>query len=313
MKDLHEEGSVSPQAMRVLKAVKLVNHMPGIGHMAQNGELRKRFTAMEHRWNMPEGLTLEAAELSNSSLEWLYREDAGAKPIILQLHGGGYYGTLHNTYRDMAALYQKLSGGVVASLDYRVAPESPYPAALEDAVEAYAYILAQGYQGQDVIVAGDSAGGGLALALVMYLRDSKMQLPAGVITMSAWTDLTLSGESYAENFDVDPMFGGSTDSLVYHNEYPGEHDPREPYISPLFGEFKGFPPMLMQVGEREMLLSDTLEVARKAKIDGVRVKEQIYPGMFHVFQMGLSRFPESTHAWKEIRKFIREIYQREDK
>ncbi|MBR1770463.1 MAG: alpha/beta hydrolase [Lachnospiraceae bacterium] len=295
--------------MRVLKAVELVSHMPKIGHMAQNGELRKRFTAMEHAWNIPEGLALENVALSNSRLEWLSpTEELLVKPAVLQLHGGGYYGTLHNTYRDMAALYQKLSGGIVASLDYRVAPQDLYPAALEDAVEAYAYILAQGYQGQEMIVVGDSAGGGLALALVMYLRDNRMPLPAGVITMSAWTDLSLSGESYTENFNTDPMFGGSTDTLIYHNEYPGTYDPREPYISPLYGDYKGFPPMLMQVGEREMLLSDTLEVARKAKIDGVRVKEQIYPGMFHVFQMGLSRFPESTHAWKEVRKFIREIY-----
>ena len=134
---LDQEQTVSPQGMRVLKAVELVNHMPGIGHMAQNGELRKRFTAMEHHWNIPEGLALDAVELSNSRLEWLSEENReNAKPIVLQLHGGGYYGTMHNTYRDMAALYRKLSGGVAASLDYRVAPEHPYPAAFEDAIEA---------------------------------------------------------------------------------------------------------------------------------------------------------------------------------
>ncbi|MBP3206028.1 MAG: alpha/beta hydrolase, partial [Lachnospiraceae bacterium] len=184
----------------------------------------------------------------------------------------------------------------------------PYPAAFEDAIEAYRYLLAQGYAGDEIIVAGDSAGGGLALALTLYLRDEMMPLPAAVITMSAWTDLTLSGDSYTENFNTDPMFGGSKDTLVYHNAYPGEHDPREPYISPVFGDYTGFPPMLMQVGEREMLLSDTLEVARKAKICGVHVKEQIFPGMFHVFQMGLTRYPEAEQAWKQVRKFIREIY-----
>ncbi|MBR1855307.1 MAG: alpha/beta hydrolase [Lachnospiraceae bacterium] len=303
-----KETTVSPGGMRALKAVEMLNHMPGIGPKAQSGELRRRFTAMEHHWNVPEGLRHEVLELSNCQMEWLEPEDGeGKKLVVLQLHGGGYYGRLHNTYRNMAALYQKISGGAVASLDYRVAPEHPYPAAFEDAVEAYQYLLAQGYAGDEIFVAGDSAGGGLALALTLYLRDELLPLPAAVITMSAWTDLTLSGDSYTENFNTDPMFGGSTDTLVYHNAYPGEHDPREPYISPLFGDFTGFPPMLMQVGEREMLLSDTLEVARKAKICGVRVKEQIFPGMFHVFQMGLTRYPEAEQAWKQVRKFIRGI------
>ena len=304
-----KETTVSPGGMRALKAVEMLNHMPGIGPMAQNGELRRRFTAMEHHWNVPEGLKHEVIELSNCRMEWIEPESGdGKKLVVLQLHGGGYYGKLHNTYRNMAALYQKISGGAVASLDYRVAPEHPYPAAFEDAIEAYRYLLAQGYAGDEIIVAGDSAGGGLALALTLYLRDEMMPLPAAVITMSAWTDLTLSGDSYTENFNTDPMFGGSTDTLVYHNAYPGEHDPREPYISPVFGDYTGFPPMLMQVGEREMLLSDTLEVARKAKICGVHVKEQIFPGMFHVFQMGLTRYPEAEQAWKQVRKFIREIY-----
>ena len=304
-----KEISISPGGLRALKAVELVNHMPGIGAMAQNGELRRRFTAMEHHWNAPEGLRQEVIELSNCPLEWLEPEvGEERKFVVLQLHGGGYYGRLHNTYRNMAALYQKLSGGAVASLDYRVAPEHPYPAAFEDAIEAYRYLLGLGYAGNKIIVAGDSAGGGLALALTMYLRDEKLPLPAAVITMSAWTDLTLSGESYTENFEIDPMFGGSTDTLVYHNAYPGEHDPRDPYISPLFGDYTGFPPMLMQVGGREMLLSDTLEVARKAKVCGVPVKEQIFPGMFHVFQMGLTRYPEAEQAWKQVRKFIRELH-----
>lgn len=308
MTDKEKEIPISPGGMRALKAVEMLNHMPGIGPMAQSGELRKRFTAMEHAWNVPEGLTHEVIRLSESSLEWLEpKGGAEKKLVLLQLHGGGYYGRLHNTYRNMAALYQKISGGAVASLDYRVAPEHLYPAAFEDAIEAYRYLLEKGYDGSEILLAGDSAGGGLALALTLYLRDEKMPLPAAVITMSAWTDLTLSGESYTENFNTDPMFGGSTDTLVYHNEYPGGHDPREPYISPVFGDYTGFPPMLMQVGGREMLLSDTLEVARKAKICGVSVKEQIFPGMFHVFQMGLTRYPEAEQAWKQVRKFIRSL------
>ena len=132
-----------------------------------------------------------------------------------------------------------------------------------------------------------------------------MPLPAGIITMSAWTDLTKSGESYEENFNIDPIFGGTKETMVYMDGYYKDDDPHNPYISPIFGDMTGFPPMLMQVGDREVLLSDTLSVADAAKKAGVLVKTHVYPGMFHVFQMGLSLYPESKEAWEEVRRFIR--------
>ncbi|MCM1157494.1 MAG: alpha/beta hydrolase [Bacteroidales bacterium] len=230
------------------------------------------------------------------------------KGIILQLHGGGYYGRLHNTYRDMAAMYSEVSQGLdVLSVDYRVAPQYPFPAALEDAVAAYQWILDEGYDADRLFVAGDSAGGGLALAMCLYLRDYGMPLPKGIITMSAWTDLTKSGESYQENFEIDPVFGGTTDSLVYKEGYYRNANPENPYISPINGEYYDFPPMLMQVGEYEMLLSDTLTVAAKAREAGVAVKEHVYKGMFHVFQMGLLLYPEAKEAWVEAGRFIRRL------
>ena len=232
--------------------------------------------------------------------------------IVLQLHGGGYYGRMHNTYRDMAGLYNEISKGYdVLSVDYRVAPEHPYPAALEDALAAYQWIMERGYPLEKLIVAGDSAGGGLALALCLYLRDHDIPLPAGIITMSAWTDLTKSGESYQENFDIDPIFGGTMDSLVYQEGYYKDSNPEIPYISPVNGDYHGFPPMLMQVGEYEMLLSDTKTVARHAMDAGVTVKEHIYPGMFHVFQMGLLLYPEAKEAWIEVGRFIRYLRKKE--
>ena len=241
-------------------------------------------------------------------------EETISNGIILQLHGGGYYGKLHNTYRDMAGLYNELSKGYdVLSVDYRVAPEHPYPAALEDALTAYQWIIGQGYDKDKLIVAGDSAGGGLALALCLYLRDHDMPLPAGIITMSAWTDLTKSGESYQENFDIDPIFGGMKDSLVYQDGYYKHSNPEIPYISPVNGDYHDFPPMLMQVGEYEMLLSDTKTVAEHARQAGVIVKEHVYPGMFHVFQMGLLLYPEAKEAWIEVGRFIRYLRKKEKK
>jgi len=183
--------------------------------------------------------------------------------VILQLHGGGYIGPMKNIYRRFAVRYSKVSyGGDVLTLDYRVAPENPYPAALEDAVAAYEWLVKEkGYSPENIVVAGDSAGGGLGLALGLYLKDHGMVLPSGFITMSPWTDLTNSGESYVSNYETDPLFGNSTDNMLYNSSYIGEGDPKDPYMSPLFGEYENFPPVLMQVGSYEVLLSDTLGVA----------------------------------------------------
>ena len=131
-----------------------------------------------------------------------------------------------------------------------------------------------------------------------------MPMPCGIIAMSPWTDLTVSGESYTTNFEKDPLFGNTKESMIYVNEYAGEYDKTEPYISPLFGSFEGFPPMLIQVGGIEMLLSDSTSVAAKAKSQGVRVRLSIYEGMFHIFQMAYLRMPESKRAWAEIGKFF---------
>ena len=131
-----------------------------------------------------------------------------------------------------------------------------------------------------------------------------MPMPAGIIAMSPWTDLTASGESYTTNYEKDPLFGNTRESLIYQNDYPGDHDPMDAYISPLFGDFRGFPPMLIQEGSIEMLLSDSVSVAAKARSQGVKVRLSIYEGMFHVFQMAYLNIPESKKAWAEAGKFI---------
>ena len=142
------------------------------------------------------------------------------------------------------------------------------------------------------------------MALTMYLRDHNMPLPCGVIAMSPWTDVTASGESYTTNYEKDPLFGNTRESLIYLNDYAGDHDPMDPYISPLFGDFRHFPPMLIQAGSIEMLLSDSVDAAAKARSQGVKVRLSIYEGMFHVFQMAYLNIPESKRAWMEVGKFI---------
>ena len=286
---------------------ELLSHLTNdlqIGKKIKSGELRKRLK--EPAWHVPECFNMTNIDMENFSMKLLsLKENPGQDYVILQLHGGGYMGAVRNAYYVFAGLYNEVSTGCnVLTPDYRVAPEHPYPAALEDALASYQWLLDKGYYGEQIIVAGDSAGGGLAMALCMYLKDHHMPMPGGVIAMSPWTDLTASGESYTTNYEKDPLFGNTKESLIYVNDYAGDHDKMDYYISPLFGDFRGFPPMLIQVGSLEMLLSDSVSVAAKARQQGIRVRLSIYEGMFHVFQMAYLNIPESKKAWAEVGKFI---------
>lgn len=296
-----QEVSVQGAIVRELIAHFTSDHL--IGKKLKNGEIRKKLT--EPPWSVPDGFTLTEIPMEEFTMEWLTANCQDSDSVLLQLHGGGYIGAMRNIYRNFAVAYCELGNGMpVLSIDYRVAPKNPYPAALEDAVSAYRWLLMKGYEGNRIFLAGDSAGGGLAMALVMYLKDHGEPLPKGVIAMSPWTDMTASGESYQTNFEKDPLFGRTKDSMIYNREYLGLENPENPYISPLFGDFTGFPPMLLQVGSYEMLLSDSVLVAKKAKGQGVKVRLHVYEGMFHVFQMAMQHMPESIHAWKEVGKFL---------
>lgn len=278
------------------------------GKPIKTGEFRKN--PVEPAWICPAGYQYEIIEQEDFAMEYLRPEGVVTGRVILQLHGGGYIGPMKNIYRKFAVRYSKLSyGGDVLTVDYRVAPEHPYPAALEDALSAYRWLVGEkGCRPDMIVLAGDSAGGGLALALAMYLRDHRMPLPGGLILMSPWADLTCSGESYDSNFETDPLFGNTRESMLYNSSYIGEADPADPYLSPVFGNFKGLPPMLFQTGSLEMLLSDTMTAARKAKEAGVSRRVSVYEGMFHVFQMSMDLFPESREAWTEVGRFLQLIY-----
>ncbi len=274
----------------------------------RTGELRRN--PVEPPWVCPSGYEYEIIENEHFNMEYLRPVGVFTGRVILQLHGGGYIGPMKNIYRRFAVRYSKISyGGDVLTPDYRVAPENPYPAALNDALFSYEWLINEKkYDPANIVIAGDSAGGGLALAFGLYLKDHNIPLPGGFIAMSAWTDLTNSGESYKTNYEIDPLFGNSTNNMLYNSSYVGEEDPKNPYISPLFGDFKQFPFVLLQVGSYEVLLSDTQSMAEKLKAAGVKHRLSVYDGMFHVFQMGLDLIPESQEAWEEAEEFLRIIY-----
>lgn len=300
------ENETSVRGRVIRELIARITDDERIGKKIKSGELRKNIGTNEPPWRCPELFVMETIEREHYQMELLsLKEGAREDKVILQLHGGGYVGGMRNAYRMFAGLYNEVSHGMsVLTPDYRVAPEEPYPAALLDAYDAYEWLLEQGWFSEQIILAGDSAGGGLALALCHYLKDKGRQLPCGIVAMSPWTDLTASGESYETNYEKDPLFGKTRDSMIYNKDYIGEHDPMNAYISPLFGDFRGFPPMLLQVGSYEMLLSDSVNVAAKAREQGVKVRLSVYEGMFHVFQMAAKLMPESKRAWIEIGRFM---------
>lgn len=292
---------------------KLIKYL--VAEFNSNKRFQDKFTTesygksdMDVEYHYPDHLEAERIHMENFEMEKLTWKDSTSRWVVLHLHGGGYVGAMRKHYKQMAGLYSEVGGGAtVITVDYRVAPEHTFPAALEDALAAYEWILDQGYSNDQIILAGDSAGGGLAMALVHALKASWRKLPAGIVAMSPWTDVTCSGSSYKDNYEIDPVFGNERSELVFENPYVGDADPRDPRISPLFGDFYGFPPMLIQVGTDEMLLSDSISVAEKAKSAGVKVRLSVYNGMFHVFQMAGTIMDESKQAWAEVKRFFEEI------
>lgn len=231
------------------------------------------------------------------------------KYVILYCHGGGYSTGSCLYGRTLTAKLASTTSMDVLSFDYRLAPENPYPAALEDAVKVWNYLMLLGYGARDIILTGDSAGGNLALALTLKLKADGRLLPRGLVLMSPWADLTSSGESHKTRADVDPVLDKAyIDRMIA--AYVGETGKtgqklKNPYISPLFGDFTGFPPVYIQVGDNEILLSDSVELHKKLVEANVSVRLDCFDGMWHVFQM--SPFKTAYEAMDKNAEFIYDI------
>jgi epsilon-lactone hydrolase len=235
--------------------------------------------------------------------EWISRRGTDPKRTILFLHGGGYVLFDINLYRDLVFRITRASGARTLAINYRLAPEHPHPAAIDDAMTAYRWLLAQGTEPSRIAVMGDSAGGGMTLALLQKLRDAKMPLPGCAVCMSPWADLTRSGASYRENESREPMVRRKIlADCVTH--YAGKQDTSNPSISPLLGKFNKMPPMLIQVGTEEVLLDDARIAAEKATKAGAKVELQVWPGMIHDFQMWARILPDARKAIAAIGRFV---------
>jgi acetyl esterase/lipase len=238
--------------------------------------------------------------------EWLTPDTVAAKQAtILYLHGGGYYFCSPRSHRSVVFPLATLARARAFSLDYRLAPEHRFPCALDDAVAAYRRLLADGIPARSIAIAGDSAGGGLALAMLHALRDASDPLPACAVLFSPWTDLASTGASIVTNDGRDPMFHGAALARAA-KLYLGDADPKNLGASPLYGRFDDLPPLLIQAGDTEVLLDDSVRVAEKARAAGVIVDLEIWMNVPHCFQLCAPFMPEANRALARAAAFIRE-------
>ncbi|HUC53354.1 MAG TPA: alpha/beta hydrolase [Candidatus Cybelea sp.] len=223
--------------------------------------------------------------------------------VLLYLHGGGYFACSAETHRPIT-VYFALHGSHVFAPDYRLAPENRFPAAVEDAVAFYRALLSAGYSPRNIVVAGESAGGGLALSLMLSLRSAGIPLPAAAALFSPWTDLAATGDSIRTNAKRCAMFDGAGVAFSARY-YLGDTDPRNPLASPLYADLTGLPPLLMHVGADEVLLDDSTRFAERARAAGVRVELKIWPVVPHAWQLAPHLVPEARESLRESTAFLR--------
>ncbi|WP_146063598.1 alpha/beta hydrolase [Streptomyces sp. SM11] len=253
-------------------------------------------------WGAPIADDIEVEQRDGGHL--LTPPNAEGSPTGLYLHGGGYvYGSLRS-HGHMVSEIARAARCRMFFVDYRRAPEHPYPAALDDVVAAYRSLLADGVAASDLVLAGDSAGGGLVLATLLKLRDSGLPLPAAAACVSPWTDLTGSGESYHALEHEDPMLSKPVVDLVSASYLAGTA-PTHPYVSPLFGELAGLPPVLLQVGSREILLSDAERFAAGLRRAGGTGVLEVWPGMVHVWHLHHARLAKAREAVSRLGGWLR--------
>lgn len=266
--------------------------------------LRETMEAATGMWPLPEGVDVEAVEAGGVPCEWVTAAGARTDRAILYVHGGAYTTGSLNTHRRHVAQLSAAAGARVLNVDYRLAPEHPHPAAVEDAVAAYRWLVTVGdVAPARVVLCGDSAGGGLAVATLLALRDAGDEPPAGAALISPWTDLTFSGDSHDTRLHLDPMC--SRASLTPSAEaYVGAADAEDPLISPAHGDLTGLPPLLVHVGDHETLLDDSRMLAERAAAAGVDVELSVVPEMIHVWHVFAGMVPESDVALAVMGRWI---------
>ena len=268
---------------------------------------RAQYERAERVFPTPPDVKIETVAAPARPAEWLTPPGVRTDAVVLYLHGGGYVIGSTRSHRHLAAAIARAAGTRALLLDYRLAPEHPFPAALDDAMAAYQWLLAQGIAPARVVVAGDSAGGGLTMATLLALRDRGLPRPAGGVCISPWVDLTNSAESYVSKAGVDPIV--TRDAIEELTQaYVGGGDRKAPLVSPLYANLAALPALLIQVGSDEVLLDDALGLAQRAKTAGVDVTVEEWPSMIHVWHWFLPMLDEAERAIEVIGRFVRRVH-----
>ncbi|TAJ72775.1 MAG: alpha/beta hydrolase [Phenylobacterium sp.] len=258
----------------------------------------------------PPGLRIAPTVLGGVPAETIEVEEDAKPHLFLHLHGGGYVMGDPGGSRGFTTALALATRARVVSLDYRLAPDHPFPAAVDDALAAYADVLAQGAPSGRVAIGGESAGGGLTVALLLAIRDAGLPLPACAVVMSPWVDLTCAGDSYDTRAARDPLLTRDV-LLEMADQYLGGRDPRSPFASPAGADLSGLPPLLIQVGADEVLLDDAIALGKGAQAAGVRTQLEIWPDMIHVWQMFAGTLPQADEAIQRIVEFLARSWRAE--
>jgi epsilon-lactone hydrolase len=266
--------------------------------------MRAEMESMTGLLPLPPDVTADPVRVNGVAAEWVATPDVDPRRVVLYLHGGAYVLGSVNTHRDLAGRISRAAGARVLNADYRLAPEHPHPAAVEDAIAAYRWLIDQGHAAKQLAVAGDSAGGGLTIATLVAIRDQGLPLPAAGICLSPWVDLEGTGDSMTSKAAADPMV--QREHLVRMAAlYLGTHAPRTPLAAPLYADLSGLPPLYIQVGTAETLLDDSNRIAERARRAGVDVTLEHWEDMIHVFQAFAPMLPEGQQAVDKIGEYLR--------
>lgn len=267
-------------------------------------EFRQAMDAIGMIVPAPEGTIVESVDAGGVPAEWVSAPGVSGDRTILYLHGGGYAIGHPAMVRNFVARISASADARVLSLDYRLGPEHPFPAAVDDAVTAYMWLLAQGVDASKLVVSGESAGGGLTVALLLALKQRREQPPAAAVPISPWFDMEISGDISPESDKVDSLTRRAL--IAFTSWYLGDGDKRAPLANPLHADLEGLPPMLVLVGEREILLDDAKRFAKKAKEANVDVTLEVVPEMIHIWHLFGPMFPEANEASDRVGAYIRE-------
>ncbi len=256
----------------------------------------------ERSKNIPKDVNIEQFKIGHIPAEWISIPGVKEDNVLLNLFGGGYImGTLESR-RTIPYHLSKVTHLRCLNIAYRLAPEYPFPAALNDSVKSYKWLLSKGFDSEKIIIGGESAGGGLTIATLLKLKELKISLPAAGVLMSPWVDLTGSGRSLISNQKYEPLIKEGLKNMA--KSYAQNEPLSSPLISPVFADLKGLPPLLIQAGGIEALLDDSISLAERAKIAGINVKLEVYENMSHVFQNFGDKLSESRKAYESVNEFI---------